>query len=130
MHTGRAWGGRGPTTCRLRHCPRLAPAGGVLGAGRVWASLGGPCHQPGIPEMKLKAFKARSPAGDRGQLWLHTTALVIFKRLMMQFKISLECSPPHTLSSRPCCKGHWGCLETPNGAEKRRNGAVGFKGRG
>lgn len=48
--------------------------------------------------MKPRAMRAGSPAGGRGQLWLHNTALVIFKRLMMQFKISLECFPPtHTL---------------------------------
>lgn len=70
---------------------------------RVLGVPGGPCHQLWIPGMKPKAFRAGSSDGDRGQLWLHNTALVIFKRLMMQFKISLECSPPppHTHTVLP-----------------------------
>lgn len=108
--------------CRPRHCPPAhSRRRGSLGAGRVWACLGGPCHEPGTPGMKPKAVRAGSPAEDRGQLWLHNTALVIFKRLMMQFKISLECSPTHTRSPLGLAAKGTGAAWRPQ-IERKRGG--------
>lgn len=99
--------------------------GGVperLGQGGVISIISRPpTHTHSIPLDKAKSRRGLIlPRVAVGTLRLRNMSVVIFKRLMMQFKISLECSPPthppapthtHTATTppntRPRCKGSW-----------------------